>query len=192
MIYLFIALTVMIFGILIYYFIPILKKFKITKKYNVEKLEKRAYKQNLKEKKQQEKKELLDKKRNHTLNENKKSAETFVDNEKDLDKRVDYNNLEINENFDFFDKESNSDEEEYFNNLNNKNLINSQNSMSNENIIFSADGSIDGDDEEIKDLLAEFNQISFGEKKSIAEDFDELSPEMKALMLSNVLDKKNF
>lgn len=63
-----------------------------------------------------------------------------------------------------------------------------------DNAEFNSDGTVDsadGDDEEIKDFLEEFNRVSMQGKTTIKDDFENLSPEMKALMISNFLDRKD-
>lgn len=63
-----------------------------------------------------------------------------------------------------------------------------------DNVEFNSDGTVDsadGDDEEIKDFLEEFNRVSMQGKSTIKDDFENLSPEMKALMISNFLDRKD-
>lgn len=62
-----------------------------------------------------------------------------------------------------------------------------------EKIEFNSDGTVDssdGDDEEIREFLEEFERVNRGQN-SLKEDFENLSPEMKALMISNFLDRKD-
>lgn len=62
-----------------------------------------------------------------------------------------------------------------------------------EKIQFNSDGTVDsydGDDEEIREFLEEFERVNRGQN-SLRDDFENLSPEMKALMISNFLDRKD-
>ena len=201
MTWLFVGLGVLIVGILIYYSIPFFKKFKrIEKRDNSKKEQKRMARQ---ERKQDKKIELKEAKVNEAAGNVVSAGEDFFE---DPDKKVNYENFDLGGYFeetpknidnvtsDFFEEDDSFSEnvDDMFENYFENNIHPSERNSNKNPFAFVSDGSVDGDDEEIRDFLEELNRVSTGDGSELSEDFKNLSPEMKALMISNFLDRKDI
>lgn len=212
MTWLIVGICVLVVGIIIYYSIPLFKKLFGNRdaSKSAERATKRAIK---KEEKRAEKKEknALKKRREQAptpvaqteqqASENSLVNENAIDLKEDPDEKVNIENLSYDGYFDSPSiapaqqkpiTETNPLEEnvdDLFNRI--FNIDKPESKIRNQIPTFVSDGTIDGRDEEIRDFLEEFERINSGsDKSSIAEDFEKLSPEMKALMISNFLDRK--
>ena len=212
MTWLIVGICVLVVGIIIYYSIPLFKKFFGNRdaSKSAERATKRAIK---KEEKRAEKEEknALKKRREQAptpvaqteqqASENSLVNENAIDLKEDPDEKVNMENLSYDGYFDSPSiapaqqkpiTETNPLEEnvdDLFNRI--FNIDKPESKIRDQTPTFVSDGTIDGRDEEIRDFLEEFERINSGsDKSSIAEDFEKLSPEMKALMISNFLDRK--
>lgn len=203
-----IVLSVLIIGLLAYFLYPsitkMIKKGKEGKPSKSserelkkqERIEKRQEKK-LEKKSRKEKKEDLSLENPHVY---ELKGDEFGDDFKPLedpDTKVNYDNLDFGgeeyhskpaEESSAFSNNIDDMFNEYF--LDEKN---NENDSPEETVEFSSDGTVDsadGDDEEIREFLEEFDRIKRGQN-SLKDDFENLSPEMKALMISNFLDRKD-
>ena len=219
MIWLLVGICVLVLIVAIYYSIPFFKKLfnnNSNPSKKADKANQRALKKQEKLEKKRIKKEQKENKKTENINESSTvftaQDEDFSDNEhaidlkdEDPDLRVDYKNFDYDGFFEpsdnnKFNDVSDNDEssmlednindlfEEYFNEVPKPNRNNSYSKS--EPVSFLSDGSVDGDDSEIKDFLEELNRVGLNGEKSLSDDFNSLSPEMKALMISNFLDRK--
>lgn len=205
MVWLFVSLSLLTVGIVFYYSFPLLKKiFKKQSKSNEnEKLLKRQKKEDEKLEKRKiksVKKEGIDASNPNAISDDGKSKienERAIDLKEDPDTKVNYDNFDLEGLFDEEDKKKSDVEEspienpfdgnlddlfnEYFGNDQYNQLTNG---MTNDLKTGNAPG-----DDDIREFLEEYDMLS-REKSTIAEDFSRLSPEMKALFISDFLDKK--
>lgn len=206
MTWLFVGLCVLIVGILIYYSIPFFKKLFGNKDYNkrAQKSNDRAIKREEKKVNKISKKESKEKLKNQQrqINSNsdvKLENENAIDLNNDPDEKVDLNNLKYEGYFD--DIKSNGELnskptqinplEEDVNTLFNE-IYNTQTTSTSDNeavVPLENRNDSNNDNEEIRDLFEDFENLKKG-NNNLADDFNKLSPEMKALMISNFLDKK--
>lgn len=207
-IYLLIALAVLLVGILIYYSIPFFKKFKRKEvKDSSKKDEKRAARQEKKDEKREKKQALKEAKAHENTTGTVVSADDdFFGEKEDPDTKVNYDNFEYDGFFDetpkqtssgfesdFFEEDENQDFSEniddmfknYFNDVRPSEELNTPKSKN-----ISSDNEFENSDD-LQAFLEELNQIS-SDGGDLSEDFKNLSPEIKALMISNFLDRKDI
>lgn len=183
MVWLFVGLGVLIVGIIIYYLFPLFEKLASRPK---------------KEKKEKHKKTKKNKSNNPTVINNPGG---LFERKEDPDTKVNEENLEIKELFEekpknYFEE---SDDSDLTINQDFDDLFESENIprrspriVGKPSLDFVSDGSVDGDDEEIKDFLEELRRTSLTKKTSLAEEINELPPVIKALMISDLFDKKDI
>ena len=183
MVWLFVGLGVLIVGITIYYLFPLFKKLASRPK---------------KEKKEKHKKTKKTESNNPTVITNPGG---LFESKEDPDTKVNEENLEIKELFEekpknYFEESDDSDLtiNQDFDDLFGSEYIprKSPRIVDKPSFDFISDGSVDGDDEEIKDFLEELKRTSLTKKTSLAEEINELPPVIKALMISDLFDKKDI
>lgn len=183
MVWLFVALGIIVILVTIYFLFPIFKKIY---------LKRASGKKNKKDKKAEVKGEKVDETNPHVF---KNEGGLFDDKKEDPDTKVNQENLEIKELFEETPKDYFEESED--NNLTIKQNFDElfgsdSNSYKNKNdnsFDYISDGNLE-DDEEIKDLLEQIKTSSHG--NNLAEEIEELPPVIKALMLSNIFDKKDI
>ncbi len=209
MTWLIVGICVLLVGIIIYYSIPLFKKIFKNRNSNksVEKETKRAIKREERRAEKREKNDLKKSKEHAPKpvvsaeqdSENSLVNENAIELKEDPDERVNTNNLKYEGYFDSVPTPPTNQKpiadanplEENVDDLFNKifNVDERDRKSGNKAPTFVSDG-MNGN-EEIGDFLEEFETLnSRSARNSIAEDFDRLSPEMKALMISNFLDRK--
>lgn len=183
MVWLFVGLGVLVVSITIYYLFPLFKKLASRPK---------------KEKKEKHKKTKKTESNNPTVITNPGG---LFESKEDPDTKVNEENLEIKELFEekpknYFEESDDSDLtiNQDFDDLFGSEYIPSKSLRTDDNSSFDfvSDGSVDGDDEEIKDFLEELKRTSLTKKTSLAEEINELPPVIKALMISDLFDKKDI
>ena len=193
MTWLFIILSVAGLGLVLYFAWPVLSKmFKKAKESSKAKKDKKAEKQKNKEAKSEKGEEKKQQDQNATV---VVAGDNFFE---DPDTKVNYENFDVGGYFEkepknMFKEESpfvedddfskNVDEmfEKYFSNE----------IRPSERAGYDPFGEMRETDDELRELLEELNSGK-SESTKISEDFKKLSPEMKALMISNFLDRKDI
>ncbi len=204
-----ISIAVLAVGVLIYFLFPVFKKIAKNRSEKKDRSSERELKKQQRLEKREEKKQL---KKEKSVKKEEISAESphvfelkgdeFGEDLKPLedpDTKVNYENLDFGgtEEAPATPKDQNSlsnNIEDMFNEYFLDEREDDKPEKPVDNVEFNSDGTVDsadGDDEEIKDFLEEFNRVSMQGKSTIKDDFENLSPEMKALMISNFLDRKD-
>ena len=203
MTWLFVGLGAAFVGILIYYSIPFFKKLKnVEKKDSSKKEEKKLARQERKEEKLEKKNNLKQKGQETSQGSVVSAGDDFFE---DPDTKVNYENFDLGGYFEETPKINNNFENEHFEddpfseNVNDmfesyfeNDIHPSERTPKGDPFAFISDASIDGNDDEIQGFLEELNRVSSGGESNLSEDFKNLSPEMKALMISNFLDRKDI
>ena len=209
MTWLIIGLGVLILGIAIYYSIPFFKK--LAKKRDNVKSSQRSTERAIR---REEKKANRENKRKEKAKKVQKQKEeglvtdaADLDNEhaidlinEDPDEKVNLENLSYENYFDnepiqtehkTVERVAENPLEEDIGELFEKMFnVNSNRPVQENQTDFISDGSLDGNEEDIKDFLEEFDMLNSEGRGTLADDFNKLSPEMKALFISNLFDKK--
>lgn len=204
-----ISIAVLAVGVLIYFLFPVFKKIAKNRSEKKDRSSERELKKQQRLEKREEKKQI---KKEKNVKKEEISAESphvfelkgdeFGEDLKPLedpDTKVNYDNLAFGgtEEAPATPKDQNSlsnNIEDMFNEYFLDEREDDKPEKPVDNVEFNSDGTVDsadGDDEEIKDFLEEFNRVSMQGKSTIKDDFENLSPEMKALMISNFLDRKD-
>lgn len=183
MVWLFVGLGVLVVAITIYYLFPLFKKLASRPR---------------KEKKERHKKKTKTEANNPNVIVN---TGGLFERKEDPDTKVNEENLEIKELFEekpknYFEESDDSDLtiNQDFDDLFGSESIprKSPRIVGKSSLDFVSDGSVDGDDEEIKDFLEELKRTSLTKNTSLAEEINELPPVIKALMISDLFDKKDI